>query len=65
MNTELIAILDGREARRVARDARGRLICGIEGQKVGSLTELRKALNRPRPRVKRFSIVRGSEPVEL
>lgn len=44
---------------------KGDLICMIEGQEVGSLTELRKALNRPRPRVKRFNIMRGSEPAAL
>jgi DNA-binding MarR family transcriptional regulator len=44
---------------------KGDLICAIEGQQVGSLAELRQALNRPRPRVKRFNVVRGSEVVAL
>jgi DNA-binding MarR family transcriptional regulator len=44
---------------------KGDLIYAIEGQEVGSLSELRKALNKPRPRVKRFSLLRGSEPLEI
>jgi DNA-binding MarR family transcriptional regulator len=44
---------------------RGDLICEIERQKVRSLTELRKALNRPRSYVKWIRVVRGSETVDL
>ncbi|PYX06807.1 MAG: hypothetical protein DMG88_16990 [Acidobacteria bacterium] len=44
---------------------KGDLICAIEDQQIGSLLGLRKALQRPRPRVKRFRILRGSEPLVL
>jgi DNA-binding MarR family transcriptional regulator len=44
---------------------KGDLICKIEGRAVESLAELRKALNKLRPRIKRFSILRGIEPIEL
>jgi DNA-binding MarR family transcriptional regulator len=44
---------------------KGDLICAIEGHEVGSLAELLKTLNRPRPRIKRFKIVRGSEAIEI
>ena len=44
---------------------RGDLICEIEKQKVRSLIELRKTLNRPRSHVKRIRVVRGSETVDL
>jgi predicted metalloprotease with PDZ domain len=44
---------------------KGDLIYAIEGQDVGSLADLRKALNRPKPRVKRFKAMRGSEPIEI
>lgn len=44
---------------------KGDLICAIEGYVVGSLAELRKTLNRPRPRIKRFKILRGSEAIEI
>jgi DNA-binding MarR family transcriptional regulator len=44
---------------------KGDLICTIEGHEVGSLAELRKALNRPRPQIKRFKIMRGSEGIEI
>jgi DNA-binding MarR family transcriptional regulator len=44
---------------------KGDLICHIEGRAVDSLVELRKVLNSPRPRIKRFSIRRGTETLEL
>jgi DNA-binding MarR family transcriptional regulator len=44
---------------------KGDLICAIEGHEVGSLAELRKAVNRLRPRTKRFKIIRGSESIEI
>ncbi len=44
---------------------KGDLIYRIEGKMVESLSELRKALNKPRPRIKRFSILRGTEAIEL
>lgn len=44
---------------------KGDLIVRIEGRDVGSHSEFRQALNRPRPRVKRFSILRGMEAIDL
>ncbi|HEX4168713.1 MAG TPA: MarR family transcriptional regulator [Bryobacteraceae bacterium] len=44
---------------------KGDLICRIEGRAVDSLAELRRVLNVPRPRIKRFSIRRGIEAIEL
>jgi DNA-binding MarR family transcriptional regulator len=44
---------------------KGDLICKIEGKIVSSPSQLRKALNAPRPRIKRFSIFRGSVSLEL
>lgn len=44
---------------------KGDLISRIEGRDVSSLSELRQALNKPKPRVKRFSILRGMEAVDL
>lgn len=44
---------------------KGDLICAIENDKVTSLTELRRALNKQRPRIKRFHVMRGSQPVNL
>jgi S1-C subfamily serine protease len=44
---------------------KGDLIHRIEGKAVESLADLRKALNKPRPRIKRFSILRGTETIEL
>ena len=44
---------------------KGDLICSVAGHKVGSLAEIRRVLNRPRPRTKRFQIIRGSEAIEL
>jgi DNA-binding MarR family transcriptional regulator len=44
---------------------KGDLICLIEERTVDSLVELRRVLNLPRPRVKRFSIRRGTEAIEL
>jgi len=44
---------------------KGDLICAVEDEPVSSTMELRKALNRQRPRSKRFRILRGSEAVEL
>jgi DNA-binding MarR family transcriptional regulator len=44
---------------------KGDLIYAIEGQNVSSITELRKILNRPKPRVKRFKLMRGSDPIEI
>jgi DNA-binding MarR family transcriptional regulator len=44
---------------------KGDLIYKIEGNAVESLSELRRALNRPRPRIKRFSILRGTQAIEL
>jgi DNA-binding MarR family transcriptional regulator len=44
---------------------KGDLICKIEGKSVSTAARLRKALNAPRPRIKRFSIVRGTTALEL
>jgi len=44
---------------------KGDLIYQIEGKGVESLSELRQALNKSRPRIKRFSILRGLETIEL
>jgi DNA-binding MarR family transcriptional regulator len=44
---------------------KGDLICAVEDEPVTSAMELRRALNRQRPRNKRFRVLRGSEPVEL
>jgi DNA-binding MarR family transcriptional regulator len=44
---------------------KGDLIRLVEGRTVDSLVELRRVLNLPRPRVKRFSIRRGTEAIEL
>jgi DNA-binding MarR family transcriptional regulator len=44
---------------------KGDLIFRIEGRDVESLNELRRELNRPKPRVKRFSILRGMEAIYL
>jgi DNA-binding MarR family transcriptional regulator len=44
---------------------KGDLIFRVEGGDVGSLSELRQALNKPKPRVKRFSILRGMETIDL
>jgi DNA-binding MarR family transcriptional regulator len=44
---------------------KGDLIRLVEGRTVDSLVELRRVLNLPRPRIKRFSIRRGTEAIEL
>jgi DNA-binding MarR family transcriptional regulator len=44
---------------------KGDLIYSIEGQDVRSITELRKIFNKTRPRVKRFKVMRGSDPIEI
>ncbi len=44
---------------------KGDLIWRIEGKPVDSLPELRRILNRPRPRIKRFSIMRGTVAMDL
>jgi S1-C subfamily serine protease len=44
---------------------KGDLICKIEGRGVSTPAQLRKVLNAPRPRIKRFSILRGSESLDL
>lgn len=44
---------------------KGDLIRLVEGRTVDSLVELRRVLNSPRPRIKRFSIRRGTEAIEL
>jgi DNA-binding MarR family transcriptional regulator len=44
---------------------KGDLICAIEDDEVNSAMELRKALNKQKPRIKRFRLMRGSEPIEL
>ena len=44
---------------------KGDLICAVEDEPVSSTMELRKALNRQRPRSKRFRVLRGAETVEL
>jgi S1-C subfamily serine protease len=44
---------------------KGDLICKIEGKDVSSLGQLRRGLNAPRPRAKRFSIMRGSKSLVL
>jgi DNA-binding MarR family transcriptional regulator len=44
---------------------KGDLIFRIEGRDVESLSELRQALNKPKPRVKCFSILRGMEAIDL
>jgi S1-C subfamily serine protease len=44
---------------------KGDLICRVDNKQVSSLVELRKALKKPRPRIKRFGILRGSVPMVL
>jgi DNA-binding MarR family transcriptional regulator len=44
---------------------KGDLIYRIEAREIASLSELRQALNKPRPRVKRFGILRGTEEISL
>jgi DNA-binding MarR family transcriptional regulator len=44
---------------------KGDLILRVEGKNVESLSELRQALNKPKPRLKRFSILRGMEALDL
>jgi DNA-binding MarR family transcriptional regulator len=44
---------------------KGDLICRVDNKQVSSLAELRKALNKPKPRIKRFTILRGSVPLVL
>lgn len=44
---------------------KGDLICAVDNKQVSSLVELRKALDRRRPRVKRFRILRGSAAMML
>jgi len=44
---------------------KGDLICAIENDQITSLMELRRALNKPRPRIKRFHVMRGSQPINL
>jgi DNA-binding MarR family transcriptional regulator len=44
---------------------KGDLICRIEGKTVETLAELRRMLNLVKPRTKRFSVVRGSEAIEI
>ena len=44
---------------------KGDLICSIENDQITSLMELRRALNKPRPRIKRFHVMRGSQPINL
>ena len=44
---------------------KGDLICEIEGKTVESLAELRRILNKTKPRIKRFNIRRGTETIEL
>ena len=44
---------------------KGDLICAIDDKHVSSLLALRKALNKPRPRIRRFRILRGSVAMML
>lgn len=44
---------------------KGDLICKIEGKSVPTPAQFRKALNAPRPRIKRLSIIRGSKNLEI
>ena len=44
---------------------KGDLICRVDNKQVSSLVELRKALKKPKPRIKRFGILRGSVPMVL
>ncbi len=44
---------------------KGDLICAIQDEPIASLIELRKALNRQRPRVKQFRVMRGTQPMLL
>jgi DNA-binding MarR family transcriptional regulator len=44
---------------------KGDLICRIEGKAVETLADLRKMLNMSRPRTKRFSVIRGTDAVEI
>jgi DNA-binding MarR family transcriptional regulator len=44
---------------------KGDLICAIDKEAVNSVIDLRRTLNKQKPRVKTFSLVRGSERIEL
>ena len=49
----------------VAGFQKGDLICAIDSKQVSTLGELGKALNKPKPRIKRVAILRGSVPLVL
>jgi DNA-binding MarR family transcriptional regulator len=44
---------------------KGDLICTIDNDEVTTSIELRKALNKQKPRIKRFGLIRGAERIEL
>lgn len=44
---------------------KGDLICAIDNDEVHSAVDLRRALNKQKPRIKRFALVRGAERIEL
>ena len=44
---------------------KGDLIYAIEGKSVRSIADLRSLLNRSKPRVKRFQVMRGSDSIEI
>ena len=44
---------------------KGDLICAIDNEEVTSSVELRKALNKQKPRIKRFRLVRGAARIEV
>jgi hypothetical protein len=54
---------DGRSAAAGLR--RGDLITQVDDIGITTLSAMRKALNRPQPRWKRFLVLRGAEPVTL
>lgn len=44
---------------------KGDLVTAIEGRTVTSLMELRKILNKPKPKMKRVEVVRGVDDIEF
>jgi len=44
---------------------KGDLICSVQGEPIASLAELRRALNKQKPRTKQLVVMRGSDSVRL
>jgi DNA-binding MarR family transcriptional regulator len=61
----LVHYVEPRSPAEEAGFQRGDLICAIQDDVVGSVMAFRKALNRPKPRVKQFRVTRGAESVVL